>query len=90
MGGLWPNDPDGAVFSESFKKIGPKRGYKVIDPGRFPYFNKDFSSFISMFRKEKVDIITGVLIAPDWTTAWKQFHQQGFVPKIASIAKACL
>jgi branched-chain amino acid transport system substrate-binding protein len=90
VGGLWPNDPDGAVFSEMFKKVGPTRGYKIVDPGRFPYFNKDFSSFISLFRKENVDIVTGVLIPPDWATAWKQFHQQGLVPKYATVAKACL
>ncbi len=90
VGGFWPNDPDGASWSAIFKEKLSARGYKVIDPGRFPYFNKDFSSFISKFKREKVDIITGTLIAPDWTTAWKQCHQQGFVPKIATVAKACL
>jgi branched-chain amino acid transport system substrate-binding protein len=90
VGGFWPNDPDGVAWSEVFKKKLPKMGYKVVDPGRFPYFNKDFSSFISLFKKEKVDIITGTLIAPDWATAWKQLHQQGYVPKMATIAKACL
>jgi branched-chain amino acid transport system substrate-binding protein len=34
--------------------------------------------------------VTGCPIAPDWGTAWKQFHQQGFIPTIATIAKACL
>ena len=90
VGGFWPNDPDGTTWSAIFKEKLPAKGFKVIDPGRFPYFNKDFSSFISLFKKEKVDIITGTLIAPDWATAWRQCHQQGFVPKIATIAKACL
>jgi branched-chain amino acid transport system substrate-binding protein len=43
-----------------------------------------------LFKKEKVEIVTGCPIPPDWITAWRQFHQQGFVPKIATIAKACL
>jgi branched-chain amino acid transport system substrate-binding protein len=90
VGGLWPNDPDGVAWSEVFKKKLPAMGYKVIDPGRFPYFNKDFSSFISLFKKEKVEILTGTLIAPDWATGWKQCHQQGFIPKMATVAKACL
>jgi branched-chain amino acid transport system substrate-binding protein len=90
VGGFWPNDPDGTSWSEVFKKKLPAHGYKVIDPGRFPYFTKDFSSFISLFKREKVEIITGTLIAPDWATAWRQCHQQGFVPKIATIGKACL
>lgn len=90
VGGFWPNDPDGTSWSAIFKDKLPKRGYKVVDPGRFPYFTKDFSSFISLFKKEKVDIITGTLIAPDWATAWRQCHQQGFVPKIATVGKAIL
>jgi len=90
VGGFWPNDPDGVTWSGVFKDKLPKMGYKVVDPGRFPYFNKDFSSIINLFKKEKVEIITGTLIAPDWTTAWKQCHQQGFIPKMATIAKACL
>jgi branched-chain amino acid transport system substrate-binding protein len=90
VGGFWPNDPDGTTWSAIFKKKLPAKGFKVIDPGRFPYFNKDFSSFISMFKREKVEILTGTLIAPDWATAWRQCHQQGLIPKIATIAKACL
>jgi branched-chain amino acid transport system substrate-binding protein len=90
VGALWPNDPDGTTFEKFFTKILPDRGYKVIDPGRFPYFNKDFSSFVNLFKKENVEIVTGCPIAPDWGTAWRQIHQQGFNPKIATIAKACL
>ncbi|MFZ0449693.1 MAG: ABC transporter substrate-binding protein [Desulfatiglandaceae bacterium] len=90
VGVLWPNDPDGVTFKKVFPPILEKRGYTVIDPGRFPYFNKDFSSFINLFRQKKVEIVSGCPIPPDWATAWKQFHQQGFVPKIATIAKACL
>jgi len=90
VGGFWPNDPDGTAWSKIFKEKLPKKGFKVVDPGRFPYFTKDFSSFINLFKREKVEIITGTLIAPDWATAWRQCHQQGFVPKMATIAKACL
>ena len=82
--------PTGVTFANIFPGIWEKAGYRIIDPGRFPYFNKDFSSFINLFRREKVEIINGCPIPPDWVTAWKQFHQQGLVPKIATIAKACL
>jgi branched-chain amino acid transport system substrate-binding protein len=50
----------------------------------------DFTSTIETFKKEKVEILTGVLIAPDWANAWKQMRQQGFMPKVATIAKALL
>jgi len=68
----------------------PAKGYKMVDPGRFPFGTRDFGSQIEMFKKEKVEILTAVLIPPDWATAWKQMHQQGFSPKIATIAKALL
>jgi len=90
VGVLWPNDPDGVTFSNIFPDIFRSKGYRIVDPGRFPYFNKDFTSFVNLFKREKVEIINGCPIPPDWVTAWKQFHQQGFIPKIATIAKACL
>ena len=90
VGVLWPNDPDGVTFGKIFPPILQKRGYRLIDPGRFPYFSKDFTTFINTFKKEKVEIVSGCPIPPDWITGWRQFHQQGFIPKIATIAKACL
>src|SRR5262249_41074891 len=48
------------------------------------------SAQISAFKKGNVEIVTGVVIPPDWTTFWKQAQQQGFKPKIASVGKALL
>lgn len=90
VGGLWPNDADGIEFAKHFKQKLPAKGYKVVDPGRFPFFTKDFTSFINEFKKNKVDILTGVTITPDFNTFWRQCHQQGFSPKIASVGKALL
>ena len=61
-----------------------------MDPGRYPNLSDDFSAQISAFKKEQVEIVTGVPIPPDWTTFWKQAAQQGFKPKIASVGKALL
>jgi branched-chain amino acid transport system substrate-binding protein len=90
IGVLFPNDADGIIWTKTFKEKLPKKGYKMVDPGRFPFGTRDFSSMIETFKKEKVEILTAVLIAPDWATAWKQMHQQGFKPKMATIAKALL
>lgn len=90
VGGFWPNDPDGTVWAQEFSKTLTAMGYKVVDVGRFPYGMLDFSGFISTWKKEKVDILTGVPIPPDWATVWRQCHQQGFIPKFATIGKACL
>jgi len=90
VGVLWPNDPDGKTFSVRFAEKGKAKGYKLVDTGYFPFFMKDFSSIIETFKREKVEIITGVLIPPDFVTFWRQTRQQGFYPKMATIAKAIL
>ncbi|MBW2083014.1 MAG: ABC transporter substrate-binding protein [Deltaproteobacteria bacterium] len=38
----------------------------------------------------KVEIVTGVLIPPDFATALRQFQQAGFKPKIITMGKAIL
>ncbi|HHY13408.1 MAG TPA: ABC transporter substrate-binding protein, partial [Thermoanaerobacterales bacterium] len=64
--------------------------YEVVDPGRFPIGNNDYTSIINALKKEDVDIFAGVMITPDFATAWRQFHQQSFVPKVCTVAKATL
>jgi len=93
VGALWPNDGDGNAWSDKergFPAALAKAGYKVVDPGRYPNLSDDFSAQISTFKREKVEIVTGVPIPPDWTTFWKQAAQQGFHPKVATIGKALL
>ena len=67
-----------------------KRGYKLVDPGRYQNLSDDFSAQIAAFKKANCEIITGVVIPPDFTTFWNQALQQGFKPKVASIGKAIL
>ena len=62
----------------------------LTDPGRYHNMNDDFSSYINAFKNNDVEIITGVMIPPDFTTFWTQAIQQGFKPKVASIGKAIL
>jgi branched-chain amino acid transport system substrate-binding protein len=90
VGGFWPNDADGTEWSSVFKKKLPGKGFTVIDPGRFPFFMRDYAGVISQFKKEKADIVTGVVIPPDWSTAWRQCRRHDFIPKIATIGKAIL
>jgi len=87
VGGLWPNDPDGILFAQVFTKRLKERGYPLVDVGRFPHGTQDFLAFINTWKKEKVDILTGVPTPPDWAACWRQCHQQGFIPKIATLGK---
>jgi branched-chain amino acid transport system substrate-binding protein len=67
-----------------------KAGYKLIDPGRYQPMNNDFTSQISAFKAAGAEIVTGVMIPPDFATFWSQAAQQGFKPKIVTIGKALL
>jgi len=90
VGGLWPNDPDGSAWADAFTRALTDKGYKVIDPGRYPNGTTDFTVFVQKWKEAGVEIVTGVPIPPDWAACWRQCAQQGYKPKIASIGKAIL
>lgn len=91
VGALWPNDPDGNAWGDpnlGFPKVMAERGYELVDTGRFQSMTDDFSAQISAFKAAGVEIVTGVVIPPDFTTFWTQAAQQGFHPKVVNVAKA--
>lgn len=91
VGALWPNDPDGNGWSHpelGFPPVMEKRGYPLVDTGRYQNMTDDFSAQISAFKEAGVEIVTGVMIPPDFTTFWTQAAQQGFNPKVMQAAKA--
>jgi branched-chain amino acid transport system substrate-binding protein len=90
VGGLWPNDPDGSAWAEAFTRALTDKGYKVIDPGRYPNGTTDFTVFVQKWKEAGAEIVTGVPIPPDWAACWRQCAQQGYKPRIASIGKAIL
>lgn len=93
VGGLFPNDGDGNAWGDpelGFPKPLAGNGYTLTDPGRYQNLTDDFSSYISAFKNAEAEIVTGVMIPPDFTTFWTQARQQGFRPKVASVGKAIL
>jgi len=92
-GGLFPNDADGNAWGDPNVGVAPgfaAAGYTTVDPGRYQNLTDDFSAQINAFKTGGVDIVTGVVIPPDFTTFWNQAKQQGFAPKAATVAKAIL
>ncbi len=93
IGGLFPNDADGNAWGDPKLGMPPalaKMGFKLTDPGRYQNLTDDFSAQINAFKKAECEIITGVVLPPDFATFWNQARQQGFKPKAASIGKAIL
>ncbi len=87
IGYLYPNDPDGTVFASLFDPAFKKEGWKPTDPGRFAQGLPDFSSIINQFKRNKVDVVTGVLAPPDLQNYLQQAAQAGYKPKMYIIDK---
>lgn len=93
VGGMFPNDGDGNAWGDpelGFAKPLAASGYTLTDTGRYQNMTDDFTAQISAFKNANVDIVTGVMVPPDFTTFWNQSAQQGFAPKIVTTAKATL
>ena len=93
LGALWPNDADGNAWADpkfGFPPAVKANGFKLVDPGRFQAPSDDFSAQIAAFKKANVEVVSGVMIPPDFTTFWTQADQQGFKPKIVTVGKALL
>lgn len=92
VGALWPNDSDGNAWASpvGMPPALEAAGYKLTDPGRYQNLTDDFSAQINAFKQANCEIMTGIPIPPDFTTFWTQAKQQGYNPKLVSVAKALL
>lgn len=93
VGALFPNDGDGNAWGDKdlgFPKPLAQMGFGLTDPGRFQSGTQDFSAQIAAFKRDGVEIVTGVIIPPDAKTFLTQARQQGFKPKVVSFGKALM
>jgi branched-chain amino acid transport system substrate-binding protein len=88
IGYLYPNDPDGTVFASLFDPAFKKEGWTPTDPGRFAQGLPDFTAVINQFKRNKVEVVTGVLAPPDLQNYLQQAAQAGYKPKMYIIDKA--
>lgn len=90
FGILCPNDTDGIAMSKKQTELLQAKGWKVVDPGRYPSGLQDWTSVIQRLKEGQVEVLTGSMASPDFASAWRQINQQGFVPKICSMGRATL
>lgn len=91
VGALWPNDSDGNAWGDGkigFPPVLGEKGFQLVDLGRFQTPADDFTPYLIDFKAKGVDIVTGVIPPPDFANFWAQAGQQGFKPKIVTVAKA--
>ena len=87
---MYPNDSDGTAFREGFEPLIRASGYKVVDGGAYTDGTTDYTSMISAFKNGKCELFSNAPLPPDFNTMWKQASQQGFKPKLATVAKVLL
>ncbi len=90
FGIMAPNDTDGIAMSKRQAEMFQAKGWKAIDPGRYPSGLQDWTSVIRRLKEGGVEILSGSMASPDFASAWRQMHQQGFIPKICSMGRATL
>ena len=90
---MWPNDGDGLAWANAKTGQPPvltKAGYTIIDGGRYQDLTDDYSAQIGKFKAAEAQVLSGVMLPPDFTNFWKQSLQQSFNPIIATVGKALL
>ncbi|MEX0426097.1 ABC transporter substrate-binding protein [Nocardioides sp. DS6] len=86
----FPNDSDGNAFREVFPPIAKAAGYQMKLSSAYTDGLTNYSSMIAQFKAAKADFFTNVPLPPDFATMWKQSVQQGFRPRLATVAKVLL
>jgi branched-chain amino acid transport system substrate-binding protein len=86
----YPNDADGNAFRGGFEPLIKASGYKVVDGGPYSDGTTDFTSMISAFKNKHAELFSNCPLPPDFNIFWKQASQQGWKPKLATVAKVLL
>jgi branched-chain amino acid transport system substrate-binding protein len=86
----FPNDSDGNAFRAVFPQVLKPMGYDLDLSTAYPDGLTNYTSMISQFKSHGDDFFTNVPLPPDFATMWTQALQQGFKPKLATVAKVLL
>jgi branched-chain amino acid transport system substrate-binding protein len=87
---MYPNDSDGNAFRGGFEPLIKASHYKVVDGGAYADGQTDFTSMISQFKNKNCELYSNAPLPPDFNTFWHQASQQGWKPKLATVAKVLL
>ena len=86
----FPNDADGNAFRAVFPEVLGPMGYKLDLSTAYADGLTNYTSMISQFKSHGDDFFTNGPLPPDFATMWTQALQQGFKPKLATVAKVLL
>jgi branched-chain amino acid transport system substrate-binding protein len=87
---LWPNDTDANAFRAGFPPAMKTAGYSMVDGGKYTDGTTDYTAQITTFKNGNAELFTCAPVPPDFNLFWKQAAQQGYKPKLATVAKVLL
>lgn len=90
VGLLFANDADGTAWHDIFVRRLAEDGYEAVDPGQYPSKTTDFSNVAAKFKAEKIDVIAGTNIPPDFMNAYNMIIGAGVQVDCVTMGKCCL
>jgi branched-chain amino acid transport system substrate-binding protein len=86
----YPNDADGNSFRAVMPNLMEAAGYTPVDGGAYADGTTDYKAMITKFKGANCQYISNCPLPPDFNIFWKQANQQGWKPKLATVAKVLL
>jgi branched-chain amino acid transport system substrate-binding protein len=86
----YPNDADGNAFRAALPGMMLKENYTPIDGGAYTDGTTDFSPMITQFKQTNCQYLSNCPLPPDFNRFWRQANQQGWKPRLATVAKVLL
>ena len=86
----YPNDADGNAFRGVFEVLITQSGYRPVDGGPYTDGTTDYTAMLTKFKTTNCEYFSNCALPPDFNIFWKQAHQQGWKPRLATVAKVLL
>jgi branched-chain amino acid transport system substrate-binding protein len=84
------NNADGSFYYDVMPPHMKASGLTVVDGGLYDPGAEDYTSIISLYKKNGCEIVISLMSSPDFTNFWKACKQQAFNPKVVFVAKAVM
>ena len=90
VAGMWPNDADGNAFRAAMPGLMAQSGYHAVDGGAYTDGTTDFTAMITKFKANHCQYLNNCPLPPDFNIFWRQANEQGWKPRLATVAKVLL
>src|SRR5262249_57487755 len=90
--GAWryAKEAEGEGFGAVLEVFIDQSGYKPVDGGAYADGTTDYTAMLTKFKLNRCQYFSNCALPPDFNIFWKQAHQQGWRPRLATVAKVLL